>query len=101
MLWKLLLTLAAVFSHRSPQDTNSEPEFVPTPTGPQTPEEAEVARSALHGNHYGGDMVFPESWNESDAGIWDTRFRWHGYPGRGVIPFVLDQSVGECANLQC
>ncbi|GFT25836.1 astacin [Nephila pilipes] len=96
-----------------------------------------VARSALHGNHYGGDMVFPESWNESDmsiyvlsqncipfllmlhlinsihyhkkkceylcefenAGIWDTRFRWPLYPGRGVVSFVLDQSVGSFSNV--
>ncbi|GFU40026.1 metalloendopeptidase, partial [Nephila pilipes] len=57
-----------------------------------------VARSALHGNHYGGDMVFPESWNESDAGIRDTRFRWPGYPGNSTVPYILDPSVGQLHN---
>ncbi|GFT11708.1 astacin, partial [Nephila pilipes] len=58
-----------------------------------------VVRSALHGNHYVGDMSFPESWNESDAGIWNTNFRWPGYPGHGVVPFVLDPSVGSFSNV--
>ncbi|GFU27594.1 hypothetical protein NPIL_103791, partial [Nephila pilipes] len=28
------------------------------------------------------------------AGIRDHRYLWPEYPGRGVVPFVLDPSVG-------
>ncbi|GFW83238.1 embryonic protein UVS.2 [Trichonephila clavipes] len=33
------------------------------------------------------------------AGMRDERFRWPGYPGRAVIPFVLDRSVYGIRNV--
>ncbi|GFY68878.1 astacin-like metalloprotease toxin 2 [Trichonephila inaurata madagascariensis] len=33
------------------------------------------------------------------AGMKDERFRWPGYPGRAVIPFVLDRSVYGIRNV--
>ncbi|KAF8792949.1 Astacin like protein [Argiope bruennichi] len=99
MLWKLILSLAAIFSHNGYHNSEQHEEFVPTPTGPQTLEEEAVARAALHGEHYGGDMIFPDEWNETDAGIRDPRFRWPGYPGRGVVPYVIDPSLGRFRNV--
>ncbi|GBN16025.1 Astacin [Araneus ventricosus] len=99
MLWKLLLSLAAIFSHHGLENSEQQEEFVPPSYGPQTLEEEEITRKALHGEHYGGDMIFPDGWNETDAGIRDPRFRWPGYPGRGVVPFVLDGSVGNFRNV--
>ncbi|GFW83239.1 uncharacterized protein TNCV_2508791 [Trichonephila clavipes] len=70
MLWKLLLGLAAIFSHNSSPELSHEAEYVPTEFGPQTAEEAEIARAALHNNNlYGGDIKFPDGWNETDASI--------------------------------
>ncbi|GFY53949.1 zinc metalloproteinase nas-6 [Trichonephila inaurata madagascariensis] len=100
MLWKILLGLAAIFSHNSSPELRPETEYVPTEYGPQTAEEAEIARNALHNNNlYGGDIKFPDGWNETDAGMKDERFRWPGYPGRAVIPFVLDRSVYGIRNV--
>ncbi|GBN16029.1 hypothetical protein AVEN_57793-1 [Araneus ventricosus] len=67
MLWKLLLSLAAIFSHHGLENSEQQEEFVPTPYGPQTLEEEEITRKALHGEHYGGDMIFPDGWNETDV----------------------------------
>ncbi|GFR07796.1 meprin A subunit alpha, partial [Trichonephila clavata] len=100
MLWKLLLCLTAAFSPKSSPELNPETEYVPTDFGPKTAEEAEIARAALHDNNlYGGDIKFPEWWNETDAGQRDERFRWPGYPGKAIVPFVLDPSVYNFRNV--
>ncbi|CAL1266939.1 unnamed protein product [Larinioides sclopetarius] len=95
MLWKLFLSLAALFSHHGQRNSEQQIEFVPTAYGPQTLEEEAKTRKALHGDYFGGDMILPDGWNQTDAGVRDPRYRWQGYPGRGVVPYVIDRSVSH------
>ncbi|GFY68877.1 high choriolytic enzyme 2 [Trichonephila inaurata madagascariensis] len=103
MLWKVLLGLFTVFSHSSSPGLSPETEYIPTESGPQTAEEAEIARAALHDNNlYGGDIVLPDGWNETDAsiaGIRDIKFRWFEGLDKAIVPFVIDQSSYGIRNI--
>ncbi|KAG8186673.1 hypothetical protein JTE90_014749 [Oedothorax gibbosus] len=109
MLWKFFLSLTALMGQQSnspvdelqyqPSALPADRIFIPSQTGPQSRSAQEQASRALHGEHFGGDMVFSESWNTSDAGVRDTRFRWPGYPGGAVIPYVIDQSAMNFRNV--
>ncbi|GIX93091.1 hypothetical protein CDAR_57751 [Caerostris darwini] len=96
MWWKMLLTFWALM--RQPgvpvgDTVDSDPsEFVPVPHGPQTVAEEDITRAAIYGEHYGGDMIFPDDWNTSDAGIKDERYRWPQYQGFVRVPYVIDQN---------
>ncbi|GFV60860.1 hypothetical protein TNCV_924741 [Trichonephila clavipes] len=64
------VSLFTVFSHSSSPGLSPETEYVPTKFGPQTVEEAEIARAALYDNNlYGGDIKFPDGWNATDVSI--------------------------------
>ncbi|KAF8792951.1 Astacin-like metalloprotease toxin 1 [Argiope bruennichi] len=56
--------------------------------GNQTLDSVEIAHNALYSTQE--MVVSPEH-----AGIKDIRFRWPGYPGGGVVPYVIDQDLDD------
>jgi len=99
---KLTLLLTALVGQLLGNPIHKQPideEFQASETGPQSAAEADEARRALHGKHYGGDMIFPESWNVSNAGIRNTNYRWPGFPGGAVVPYVIDPSANGFSNV--
>ncbi|GFY53953.1 astacin-like metalloprotease toxin 1 [Trichonephila inaurata madagascariensis] len=82
MLWKLLVAFIALYT--SPvQDSEHETIHY----GPKNSYEAHLAHYALHGEH---EEMIP---NPSGAGIKDNSTRWPGFPGKAVIPYVMDKSL--------
>ncbi|CAL1266932.1 unnamed protein product [Larinioides sclopetarius] len=86
LLYKLIVSVVSIFTrpfhHHSEQTTIQ----------PLSAHERLIAHNAFYGTE---EMkVHPDH-----AGIKDTRYRWDGYPGSGVVPFVISDELDDIRDM--